>query len=55
MKYVDGQVLPSSSTGKCLGYWWSGDLGAGRAVEENLLRPGGHSFNLVAWESFMEI
>ena len=43
---VDGQVLPSSSTGKCLGYWWSGDLGAGRAVEENITKARRAFFQL---------
>ena len=43
---VDSQVLPSSSTGKCLGYWWSGDLGAGRAVEENITKARRAFFQL---------
>ena len=33
---VDGSVLPSGDAGKCLGYWWKGDLSASRSVEENI-------------------
>ena len=33
---VDGSVLPAGDAGKCLGYWWKGDLLASRAVEENI-------------------
>ncbi len=33
---VEGSVLPASGEGKCLGYWWKGDLLATRAVEENI-------------------
>ena len=33
---VDGSVLPAGSVGKCLGYWWKGDLSASRSVEENI-------------------
>ena len=33
---IDGSVLPSGYEGKCLGYWWRGDLLASRAVEENI-------------------
>ena len=40
------QVLPSSSTGKCLGYWWSGDLGAGSAVHENITKARRAFFQL---------
>ena len=35
---VDGSVLPAGDTGKCLGYWWKGDLSASRSVEENIRR-----------------
>ncbi len=33
---VDGSVLPASSEGKCLGFWWKSDLLATRAVEDNI-------------------
>ena len=33
---VDGVAVPSGSAGKCLGFWWSGDLGAIRTVQENI-------------------
>ena len=33
---IDGSVIPSGYEGKCLGYWWRGDLLASRAVEENI-------------------
>ncbi len=33
---VEGSVLPASGEGKCLGFWWKGDLLATRAVEENI-------------------
>lgn len=29
-------VLPASDAGKCLLYWWKGDLLASHAVEENI-------------------
>ena len=32
---IDGSVLPSGYEGKCLGFWWRGDLLASHAVEEN--------------------
>jgi len=35
---VDGSVLPAGDMGKCLGYWWKGDLLATRAVEENIMK-----------------
>ena len=33
---VDGSVLPAGDAGKCLGYWWKGDLSASWSVEENI-------------------
>ena len=33
---VDGSVMPAGDVGKCLGYWWKGDLSASRSVEENI-------------------
>ena len=33
---VDGSIIPSGKEGKCLGYWWSGDLTAARAIEANI-------------------
>ena len=33
---IEGEVLPASDVGKCLGYWWRGDQMATRAVEENV-------------------
>ena len=33
---VDGSVMPAGDFGKCLGYWWKGDLSASRSVEENV-------------------
>ena len=33
---VEDAVIPVSSEGKCLGYWWRGDLFAARSVEENI-------------------
>ncbi len=33
---VEGSVLPASGEGKCLGFWWKGDLLATSAVEENI-------------------
>ena len=35
---VDGSVLPAGVVGKCLGYWWKGDLLATKCVEENILK-----------------
>ena len=31
---VDGLVTPAGGVGKCLSYWWKGDLFASRSVEE---------------------
>ena len=33
---VDGAVMPAGDAGKCLGYWWCGNLTASRGVEENI-------------------
>ena len=33
---VDGSVLPAGDIGKCLGFWWKGDLLASRSVDENI-------------------
>ena len=33
---VDGSVLPAGNIGKCLGFWWKGDLLASRSVDENI-------------------
>ena len=33
---VDGSEIPVRDAGKCLGYWWRGDLMASRSVEENI-------------------
>ncbi len=47
-----GDVVPYGSARKCLGYWWSGDLGATRAVEENIAKAGKLSFIWEALEFF---
>ena len=28
--------MPAGVVGKCLGFWWKGDLSASRSVEENI-------------------
>ena len=33
---VDGSVLPAGDVGKCLGFWWKGDLLATRSIDENI-------------------
>ena len=33
---VDGSEIPVRDAGRCLGYWWRGDLMASRSVEENI-------------------
>ena len=35
---IDGVEIPSEKGGKCLGYWWQGDLFAKKAVEENVMK-----------------
>ena len=35
---IDGVEIPSEKEGKCLGYWWQGDLFAKKAVEENVMK-----------------
>ena len=32
----EGTHIPISEEGKCLGYWWRGDLLATRAIDENM-------------------
>ena len=41
---VDGSILPAGVAGKCLGYWWKGDLLAMKCVEENILKAH-HAFS----------
>ena len=33
---VDGVAVPSGDVGKCLGYWWKGDLFSSKSIEENI-------------------
>ena len=33
---VDGSLLPVGNAGKCLGFWWKGDLMATESVKENI-------------------
>ena len=33
---VEGTVMPAGEVGKCLGYWWKGDLFATKSVDENI-------------------
>ena len=33
---VEGSEMPVGDVGKCLGYWWKGDLLATRSVDENI-------------------
>ena len=33
---VEGTVMPAGDVGKCLGYWWKGDLFATKSVDENI-------------------
>ena len=33
---IQGEAIPVGSEGKCLGYWWRGELMANRAVEEGI-------------------
>lgn len=40
---VDESALPAGDAGKCLGYWWKGDLSATKSVEENIAN---------AWHAF---
>ena len=36
MCVVDGSVMPAGDVGKCLDYWWKGDLSVSRSAEENI-------------------
>ena len=38
---IDGVEIPREKEGKCLGYWWQGDLFAKKAVEENVMKAIG--------------
>ena len=33
---VNGCIIPAGFVGKCLGYWWKGDLSASKSIEENI-------------------
>ena len=33
---VEGSVIPAGDVGKCLGYWWRGDLAASTSIDENI-------------------
>ena len=33
---VGGFILPAGDVGKCLGYWWRGDLSASTSIDENI-------------------
>ena len=33
---VEGSEMPVGDVGKCLGYWWKGDLLATRSVDDNI-------------------
>ena len=35
---IDGAVIPAGDCGKCLGYWWRGDLLATKSVDENIAK-----------------
>lgn len=45
---VDGSVLLVGDVGKCLGYWWEGDLLATRVVEENIKKAQRVFFHYVS-------
>lgn len=40
---VEGSVIPASDEGKCLGYWWRGELLATKSVDANIRK---------AWSAF---
>ena len=45
--------IPSEKEGKCVGYWWQGDLFAKKAVEENVMKAR-RSFFMEHWGPFKE-
>ena len=40
---VEGTVMPAGDVGKCLGYWWKGDVFATKSMDENI-KKARHSF-----------
>ena len=45
---VDCSVLPAGDIGRCLGFWWKGDLLAARSVGETSRKQGEPFFTMVA-------
>ena len=43
---VEGSEMPVGDVGKCLGYWWKGDLLATRSVDENIKKARRAFFSL---------
>ena len=33
---VEGSVMSAGDIGKCLGYWWSGDLSSSTSIDEKI-------------------
>ena len=49
---IDGSLLPVSRSGKCLGYWWLGDLSANKSVDENIKKARRTFFHYGSLGSF---
>ena len=45
---VEGTVMPAGDVGKCLGYWWKGDLFATKSVDENIKKARRSFFSTTA-------
>ena len=45
---VEGSVIPASDEGKCLGYWWRGNLLATKSVDENIRKARSAFFTMAA-------
>ena len=42
---VEGSVMPAGDVGKCLGYWWRGDLSASTSIDQNIRKACRAFFN----------
>ena len=52
---VEGSEMPVGDVGKCLGYWWKGDLLSTRSVDENIKKARRAFSTMAALGSFREI
>ena len=49
---AEGTVMPAGDVGKCLGYWWKGDLYATKSVDENIKKARRSFFHYGSIDAF---